>query len=338
MQTLNQKKGEVTFRRLITKQHLGQKSFFAHEYNHDEMFNEQKKRLRSTTADFEELKKRGVSFDTFLEIGAEYGLRSSFILSKYESKGIALDLARSPLEATNLFAKKLNLKKVPIRICADAHKLPFADNSVPLIFCYQTLHHFPNPLLVTAEVKRVLKPGGYFFFAEEPVRQSFNFRLYRRPTKQSGLNGILKKMLVLPFISEPGKNETDFGIVEETFSLGVWQNIINNFTSIEVTITPLLGKPVVLKTHSVNLKRQVPRITTLQLQLFGGGIKALVQKKRTKPIKRFTLQFTCPNCRQNLLQKNKEMYCAKCHTVFKSINGVWHLLPTILSKHLYPEL
>ena len=48
-------------------------------------------------------------------------------------------------------------------IVGDIHKMPFADNSIDAIICIAVLEHVENPILAAAEIKRVLKTGGYAF-------------------------------------------------------------------------------------------------------------------------------------------------------------------------------
>jgi len=48
----------------------------------------------------------------------------------------------------------------------DLSALELADGSVDLIFCHQTFHHLTRQRQALSEFYRVLKPGGFFFFAE----------------------------------------------------------------------------------------------------------------------------------------------------------------------------
>lgn len=50
-----------------------------------------------------------------------------------------------------------------VQIVADATCLPFKDNSVDAVICESLLEHVPDPGRVVGEIKRVLKPGGFFY-------------------------------------------------------------------------------------------------------------------------------------------------------------------------------
>ena len=45
---------------------------------------------------------------------------------------------------------------------ADAHELPFADDTFDVVACANTFHYFTHPVAVLGEVHRVLRPGGRF--------------------------------------------------------------------------------------------------------------------------------------------------------------------------------
>lgn len=45
---------------------------------------------------------------------------------------------------------------------ADAHDLPFADNSFDVVVCASTFHYFTRPRAVLSEVRRVCRSGGRF--------------------------------------------------------------------------------------------------------------------------------------------------------------------------------
>ena len=338
-QKLESKIGEVKYRKKLTKQYLGKNKFFSNEPDTKEIISALKDRISSTKNDFVSLKKQGVNSTPYLEIGAEFGHRASILEEKYNSKGFALDLSLESLLQAQFFAKKLKLKKIPQRICADAYHLPFLDNSFEFVFCYQTLHHFPDPSPVAREIYRVLKPGGHFFVNEEPVSQRLNLNLWRRPTKLRAWEKILKYTLVLPFVSTIGKTETNHGILEETFNIKTWEKSLDCFENAAVWL-----KPYPLESESkINKKRSTdwlkPDLLTRSLiNLSGGGIKILARKggnlqsKSNFQIERF---LACPLCLETL---TKKLACSKCKTSYQSFKGIKLLLPKRLMVKLYPKL
>ena len=61
---------------------------------------------------------------------------------------------------------------------ASVEQLPFPDASFDAVFDFGMLHHVPNWQAGVAEIRRVLKPSGLFFF-EEVTRDALNRWLYR---------------------------------------------------------------------------------------------------------------------------------------------------------------
>jgi len=47
----------------------------------------------------------------------------------------------------------------------DAANLPCADESVDGVFCVDAFEHFPEPDRAAAEIRRVLRPGGFFYLS-----------------------------------------------------------------------------------------------------------------------------------------------------------------------------
>ncbi len=93
-----------------------------------------------------------------------------------------------------------------VDVVADAHHLPFADNSVDAIFNESLLEHVANPAVVIDEISRVIKPGG-IIYTSVPFMTPFHASPddFNRWTK-SGLKFIF----------------SDFELVKEGVAAGPW--------------------------------------------------------------------------------------------------------------------
>lgn len=113
-----------------------------------------------------------------LEIGCGRGVGTEIILERFEAGEVqAFDLdpdmvrlarerlARYPSDRVRLFA-------------GDAENIEAADESFDAVVDFGIIHHCPNWQRAVAEVRRVLKPGGKFFF-EEVTKQALDRWFYR---------------------------------------------------------------------------------------------------------------------------------------------------------------
>jgi SAM-dependent methyltransferase len=120
--------------------------------------------MADTAQAMERLRKRGVALSPYLELGAERGQRALVLENDFGARGAAVDLSLDMLRSTAHYGEVFHKPRMPERICCDAHTLPFRTGSLPFVFCYEFLHHFPTPAPVVKEIHRVLAPGGWFFF------------------------------------------------------------------------------------------------------------------------------------------------------------------------------
>lgn len=336
IQTLANKIAEINYRRKISAQHTTGKINFAHEPDQQEIQYFLKKRLKQYKGDFQNLKKSNLIKSPFLEIGAEYTIASSYLKSKFKTDGVACDISLHSLKKAGHFARIFKLKKIPLLVCADANNLPFKSNSFPFIFVYESLHHFPHPQPVLKEIKRVLAPGGILLIGAEPIKQSFQIPLWRRPTKLRAWEKALKAILVLPFISHIGKTEVDSGILEEAFTLKTWLQSLSIFDSFEAKV----DIPIINFSQKISKPTNPAFPLSLLLKLTGGGIRAIC-KKTNEPQPKSSSNglesiFICPNCKLNL---KKEVLihnynCPKCKSVYQKMAGVIILLPKKIADHM----
>ena len=98
--------------------------------------------------------------DYVLEIAGGTGEPGLTIASKLKGgKVIITDLSEKMLEIAKEHAKTRGIDNIETRAC-DVSELPFADNTFDAISCRFGFMFFPDMLLATKEMARVLKPGG----------------------------------------------------------------------------------------------------------------------------------------------------------------------------------
>ena len=98
-----------------------------------------------------------------LELGAATGHASKALKHRYRSaEVIAFDLSSAMLDKAE--RQQSWLRKFQ-RVAGDAHRLPFKDESVDMVFSNLMLEWCHDPDAVFAEIRRVIKPGGLLTFA-----------------------------------------------------------------------------------------------------------------------------------------------------------------------------
>lgn len=344
LQSAANKKAEVEFRKKLALQFEGKKTIFPGEPNYKEYQKIVKDRVKVYSKIFKDLRKNGVSLSHFLEIGGGVGQASMLLINKFNASGICSDISYETLKLAAKYKKLLKYKKLPTLMACDAYNLPFKDESIPFIFGFQTLHHFPDPKPVLAEVKRVLSPGGYFYFGEEPVAQAFNLNLWRRDLHLTWWEKALKATTLLHFISRIGKSEVEHGILEETFTIDTWEKALNQFDEVEVTIRIFPLGPTFKRVKTGKKGWLTPPFyLKIPLAILGGGIEALCHmekmKSEVRSAKNILFFISCPNCKNRTYNLQHTTYnglsCPNCKKKFKNKDGVLILFSQEDEKKLY---
>lgn len=113
-----------------------------------------------------------------LEIGCGRGVGTEIIFSRFGAKEVhAFDIdpdmiARARRRLSGYPANRLTL------FVGDAAAIEANDSSFDAVFDFGIIHHVPAWQRAVAEVARVLKPGGTFFF-EEVTRRALDRWFYR---------------------------------------------------------------------------------------------------------------------------------------------------------------
>jgi ubiquinone/menaquinone biosynthesis C-methylase UbiE len=101
-------------------------------------------------------------FNSILDVGCGTGAILSLVISEYKGiKACGIDLSEKMIEkSAELLGQSVQL------IVGDSDNLPWADNSFDLVLCNSSFHHFPEPLKVLKEIRRVLKSNGKIIIAD----------------------------------------------------------------------------------------------------------------------------------------------------------------------------
>ncbi len=105
----------------------------------------------------------GLKNKDVLEVGCGHGGGAAYIASYLKPKNIvASDINKTAIKFNAKYYKDIpNLRFV----VADAHKLPFPDESFDAVINIESSHHYEDFTRFMREVRRILRPGGYLLMA-----------------------------------------------------------------------------------------------------------------------------------------------------------------------------
>jgi ubiquinone/menaquinone biosynthesis C-methylase UbiE/uncharacterized protein YbaR (Trm112 family) len=338
--TSNQK-GEIEFRRKLYLQQVEQEKIFEDEFNAEGIENILSARMQKTLKQMISLQEDGTTLSPYIEIGAERGQRSLIMENDLMMNGAAVDISHDMLRSCDYYMDVFNKSNSPLRICCDANNLPFITNSVPFVFCYETLHHFPEPTPIAKEVYRVLSPGGCFFFDEEPFRQVLHINLYRgkKIYSKESLSRSTYRKVVDYFLRERLCNETEHGVIEnDEISIKTWTRVLSLFDEKNVSLK-------VPKLFQVKLFNPNSYLKYFAAYLLGGSISGVCKKAGNISSKKNSIYDTliCPSCNPSdaevLLKRNPHWFCCpKCSKKYPIVDGVLFLFSYTKFEELYPEI
>lgn len=119
------------------------------------------------------IRSSGIKPKNLLDVGCASGWFLSRLALEYPTtRCIGLDVYEKAVEYGKKRYKHLKL------VHADAHKIPFSDNSFDVVTCTEVLEHVIGPEKVLREIKRVLKPGGIAIIEMDTGNFLFSFIWY----------------------------------------------------------------------------------------------------------------------------------------------------------------
>lgn len=277
----------------------------------------------------------------FLELGANVGHTSYLLRNSFGAEGYALDLSADSLRFGRTFGKAWGMAAEPVRITGDAEHLPFADESLAFVCAFQMLSQFQDLDLLFAEVHRVLRPGGVFLFAEEPVKRRCSLRLYRAPylaamkpwerwLHRQGLLGYLVQDVI------GASQEESVGIRQNhRLYLKDWSELMQrHFAAHRLQLfVPNRGWAEDWP------QRLLPQ--EWSGELLGGTIGALCRKAGgpLAPVPEavnLTNDLRCPDCHGQFYLAKQTLVCQACGFSSWAEDGVYCLLSSRAQELLYP--
>lgn len=110
-----------------------------------------------------------------LEIGCGRGVGAEILLERFGARYVlAFDADPSMMRSAR---GRLTQRPVALAV-ADATAIPLADDALDAVIDFGILHHVPDWRKAVAEVARVLRPGGRFYF-EELTSRALDRWVYR---------------------------------------------------------------------------------------------------------------------------------------------------------------
>lgn len=99
---------------------------------------------------------------------------------------LMLKLKKDGHEVTAIDAEREVVAAAPTELdvrLADGSDLPFADNSFEVVLSFDVIEHIPDTNAHLAEVRRVLKPGGYYLLQTPNKWTNIPFEMVRWSTR-----------------------------------------------------------------------------------------------------------------------------------------------------------
>jgi ubiquinone/menaquinone biosynthesis C-methylase UbiE len=167
-----------------------------------------------------------------VEVGSGRGGGLAYLAkTRSPASAIGIDLEKSAVAFSNKHHARPNLRF----ITGNASQLPLEDNSCDVLINVESSHRYRSPELFVSEVKRVLRPGGFFLFTD--FRYADEWPIMMKILEKSGLDILFERDItqnILDSLDRDSARRTD---LVKRFAPRVLQKDILNFTGSKGTDT-----------------------------------------------------------------------------------------------------
>lgn len=163
-----------------------------------------------------------------LEVGSGRGGGARHIAEVLQPASYTgMDIAHSAVNLANKMHALPNLKFIQ----GSAERIPLADNSVDVVINVESCHAYGSVCKFLSEVKRVLRPGGYFLMVD--FRSSKNMAILKDQLKETGMETVAEENIsdnVIRSIEagNPVKTERIRTLIPAR-----WQKLFSEFAGVE---------------------------------------------------------------------------------------------------------
>jgi ubiquinone/menaquinone biosynthesis C-methylase UbiE len=124
------------------------------------------------------------TFTTLLDVGCGTGTFLSKVLDKFDVKVAGIDISPGMVgKSRDLLGEHADLR------VGDSEHSPWDDESFDTVTCVASFHHYPNPVPVLKELRRVLRNGGSAIIADPWTANPWRFlanMIIRSPLNRTG--------------------------------------------------------------------------------------------------------------------------------------------------------
>lgn len=174
----------------------------------------------------------GIENKEIVEVGSGRGGGLAYITKTHRpSSAIGIDLEKSAVAFSNKHHALPNLHF----IAGNAQQLPLENNSCDVLINVESSHRYLSPESFVREVKRVLRPGGYFLFTD--FRYADEWPLMINILKKSGLDILFERDITPHVIHSLDRDSARRMDLVKRFAPRILQKDILNFSGSKGTQT-----------------------------------------------------------------------------------------------------